>query len=137
MTAASEPPKHSEPQPNPKHSATWTASDWRGKVIVDCDGHKIGKCLDIYVDVETDEPLFGTVKEGFFNRHITFAPLQDVAVGPNELRVACSAELVQTAPELDRHGQGMSQADESELYRHFGMNHTTIQNESGRRLARR
>ena len=47
-------------------SATWTASDWLGKVIIDRAGERIGKLRDVYVDVETDEPQFGTVKEGFF-----------------------------------------------------------------------
>ena len=39
-------------------------AEWRGKSLVDRDGDKIGKLEDVYVDVETDEPMFGTVKEG-------------------------------------------------------------------------
>ena len=35
-------------------------------------GEKIGKLQD--VDVETDEPQFGTVKEGLIGRHLTFVP---------------------------------------------------------------
>lgn len=45
-------------------AATWTTSDWLGKVIVDRDGHKIGKLHDVYVDVETDVPQFGTRQGG-------------------------------------------------------------------------
>ena len=41
-------------------------AEWQGKDLVDRDGHKIGKLEDVYVDVETDEPMFGTVKEGLF-----------------------------------------------------------------------
>jgi hypothetical protein len=43
-----------------------TGPRWRGKQLVDRDGEKIGKLQDVYVyvDVETDEPQFGTVKEG-------------------------------------------------------------------------
>jgi sporulation protein YlmC with PRC-barrel domain len=40
-------------------------AEWHGKQLVDCDGDKIGKLEDVYVDVETDEPMFGTVKEDF------------------------------------------------------------------------
>ena len=36
---------------------------------------------DIYVDVETDEPRFATVKEGFLNRHLTFVPLGGIQIG--------------------------------------------------------
>ena len=68
-------------------TATWTASDWLGKVLIDRDGERIGKLQDVYVDVETDEPQFGTVKEGFLGRHLTFVPLVGVEVGPDELNV--------------------------------------------------
>ncbi len=122
---------------SPAPPATWTASDWLGKVLVDRDGHKIGKLHDVYVDVETDVPQFGTVKEGFLERHLTFVPLAGVTVGPDELRVTVLKEQVKSAPDLDLHGQEMSQADESALYHHFEMNYTAIASDSGRRLARR
>ncbi len=121
----------------PDSPATWTATDWLGKVLVDRDGERIGKLQDVYVDVETDEPQFGTVKEGFLDRHLTFVPLSGVEVGPDELRVTVAKERVRSAPDLDLHGQEMSQADESALYHHFEMNYTPIASESGRRLARR
>jgi uncharacterized protein YrrD len=117
--------------------ATWTASDWLGKVVLDRDGERIGKLQDVYVDVETDDPQFGTVKEGLFGRHLTFVPLAGVVVGPDDLRVTVLKDLVASAPDLDLHGQEMSQADESALYHHFEMNYTAIASESGRRLARR
>jgi PRC-barrel domain protein len=45
-------------------------AEWHGKDIVDSDGDRIGKLEDVYVyvDVETDEPMFGTVKEGLLGR---------------------------------------------------------------------
>ena len=36
--------------------------EWHGKELVDRNGQRIGKLEDVYVDVETDEPMFGTVK---------------------------------------------------------------------------
>jgi len=131
--AAMTPEAPSTPDP----VATWTASDWLGKVVVDRVGDKIGKLHDVYVDVETDVPQFGTVKEGFLDRHLTFVPLVGVTVGPDELRVTALKEQVRSAPDLDLHGQEMSQADESALYHHFEMNYTAITSDSGRRLARR
>jgi PRC-barrel domain len=121
----------------PESPASWTASDWQGKVLVDCDGERIGKLQEVYFDVETDEPQFGTVKEGFLDRHLTFVPLAGVEVGPDELRVTVAKARVRSAPDLDLSGQEMSQADESALYHHFEMNYTPITTESGRRLARR
>ena len=55
--------------------ASWNVAEWHGKMLVDCDGEKIGKLQDVYVDVENDEPQFATVKEGFIGRHLTFVPL--------------------------------------------------------------
>jgi sporulation protein YlmC with PRC-barrel domain len=55
--------------------ATWSVADWQGKMLVDRDGEKIGKLQDVFVDVETDEPQFCAVKEGFIDRHLTFVPL--------------------------------------------------------------
>ena len=117
--------------------ARWAVSDWLGKPIVDRDGERIGKLRDVYVDVETDEPQFGTVKEGVFTRHLTFVPLAGVQVGPEYLQVTASKEQVRSAPDIELQGEELSQADESTLYHHFEQNYTPIKSESGRRLARR
>ena len=98
--------------------ATWEVADWHGKMILDRSGEKIGRLQDVYVDVETDEPKFATVKEGFFERHLTFVPLAGIQVGPDELQVPVSKELVRSAPDLDLHGEELSQDDESALYHH-------------------
>jgi sporulation protein YlmC with PRC-barrel domain len=117
--------------------ARWNASEWHGKTLIDSDGEKIGKLQDVYVDVETDEPQFATVKEGFIGRHLTFVPLGGVQIGPDDLRVQVTKEQVRTAPDIEMHGEELTQDDESTLYHHFEMNYTPIDTESGRRLARR
>jgi hypothetical protein len=117
--------------------AQWTAAEWQGQMLIDVNGEKIGKLQDVYVDVETDEPQFGTVKEGFIGRHLTFVPLGVIQIGPDYLQVGVTKEQVQSAPDIDIHGGELSQADESSLYHHFELNYTPINTESGRRLARR
>jgi hypothetical protein len=117
--------------------ATWEVAQWHGKLILDRDGEKIGRLQDVYVDVETDEPKFATVKEGFIDRHLTFVPLAGIRVGPDDLQVPVARDLVRSAPDLDLHGEELSQADESALYHHFLENYTPVDTESGRRLARR
>ena len=112
-------------------------ADWQGKNLIDSSGEKIGKLQDVYVDVETDEPMFGTVKEGFIGRHLTFVPLAGVTTGPDYLQVAVSTEAVKAAPNIEQHGEELSQADESALYHHYELNYTPPNTESGRRLARR
>jgi len=117
--------------------ARWNVAEWRGKMLVDRNGEKTGKLQDVYVDVETDEPQFATVKEGLIRRHLTFVPLNGVQVGPENLQVTVTKRQVRSAPDIELHGEEMSQADESSLYHHFQQNYTPIGTPSGRRLARR
>jgi uncharacterized protein YrrD len=117
--------------------AAVNVAEWHGKVLVDRDGEKIGKLQDVYVDVETDVPQFATVKEGLINRHLTFVPLGGVQIGPDDLQVGVTQEQVRSAPDIEMHGEELSQSDESTLYHHFEMNYTPPETESGRRLARR
>ncbi len=117
--------------------AKWNVVEWRGKEIIDCDGERIGKLEDVYVDVETDEPQFATVKEGFFGRHLTFVPLRGIQIGPDNLAVSVTRAQVRSAPDLQLHGEELSQEGESALYHHFELNYTAPDMDSGRRLARR
>jgi uncharacterized protein YrrD len=120
-----------------QEEAKWSVAEWHGRMLIDRDGEKIGKLQDVYVDVETDEPQFATVKEGFIGRHLTFVPLAGIKVGPDSLEAAVSKAQVEDAPNIAQHGEELSQADESSLYHHFELNYTPPDTESGRRLARR
>ena len=117
--------------------AKWSVAEWHGRMLVDRDGEKIGKLQDVYVDVETDEPQFATVKEGFIGRHLTFVPLGGIKIAPDTLTAAVLKAQVESAPNIAQHGEELSQADESSLYHHFELNYTPPNTESGRRLARR
>src|SRR5277367_2753889 len=92
--------------------ARWNASEWHGKTLIDSAGEKIGKLQDVYVDVETDEPQFATVKEGFIGRHLTFVPVGGITVGPDSLTATVTRAQVQDAPNIEQHGEELSQADE-------------------------
>jgi uncharacterized protein YrrD len=110
-------------------------AEWHGRELIDCDGERIGKLEEVYFDVETDEPQFGTVKEGLFGRHLTFVPLAGVTIGPDSLQVPVSKEQIKEAPNIELND--LSQADESRLYHHYQLNYTPLTKENGRRLARR
>jgi uncharacterized protein YrrD len=112
-------------------------AEWRGKDLVDRGGDKIGKLEDVYVDVETDEAIFGTVKEGLIGRHLTFVPLVGITIGPDNLQAPVSGEQVKGAPDIALDGDELSQQDESNLYHYYQLNYTPPKTESGRRLARR
>jgi uncharacterized protein YrrD len=117
--------------------AKWSVAEWHGRMLLDCEGEKIGKLQDVYVDIENDEPQFATVKEGFIGRHLTFVPLGGIQIGPDALQVVVAKGQVESAPNIAQHGEELSQEDESALYHHFELNYTPPNTESGRRLARR
>ncbi len=48
---------------NDQPNAEWSVAQGHGKLLVDSRGEKTGKLQDVYIDVETDEPQFATVKE--------------------------------------------------------------------------
>jgi sporulation protein YlmC with PRC-barrel domain len=112
--------------------------EWHGKELVDSAGERIGRLEDVYVDVETDEPMFATVKEGLIGgRHLTFVPLAGITIGPDNLRVTVTKSQVKSAPNIELHGDELSREDESTLYHHYQLNYTPPDTERGRRLARR
>jgi hypothetical protein len=112
-------------------------ADWRGRDLIDRNGERIGKLEDVYFDVESDEPQFGTVKEGWIGRHLTFVPLVGVTIGPDSLQVAVSKEQVKSAHNIGLQGGELSPAEESALYHHYELNYTPSDRGSGRRLVRR
>lgn len=112
-------------------------SEWHCKDLIDRDGERIGKLEDVYFDVGTDQPQFATVKEGPIGRHLTFVPLNDVTVGPDNLEVAGSKAEVKNAPNLDVERDELSKSDESALYHYYQLNYTPSSTPSGRRLPRR
>jgi hypothetical protein len=120
-----------------QQDASFNVAEWHGKMLIDREGERIGKLQDVYVDVENDEPQFATVKEGLIGRHLTFVPLGGITVGPDDLQVPVTKEQVKAAPNIEQHGEELSQADESALYHHYELNYIPPDTESGRRLARR
>ena len=111
-------------------------SHWRGRELNDANGERIGRLEDVYFDVDTDEPQFGTVKEGFFGRHLTFVPLVGAVVGPDNLQVAATVDQVKSAPNIGLEGDQLTAEDESVLYHHYQLNYTPSDRESNKRLVR-
>jgi len=110
-------------------------SEWHGRELIDRTGERIGRLEDVYYDVETEEPQFGTVKEGLINRHLTFVPLSGVTIGPDNLQVTATRDQVRKAPNIGRNDH--SPIDESNLYHYYQLNYTPLDTASGSRLARR
>jgi len=57
-----------------QRESEWNVADWHGKMLVDCNGGKIGELQDVYVDVETDEPHRSFLSCAFSPRPATGFP---------------------------------------------------------------
>jgi hypothetical protein len=109
-------------------------SEWRGHELYDSVGKKIGRLEEVYFDVDTDEPQFGTVRRGWLTKRLEFVPLVGAVVGPDNLQLATTLDQVKAAPDL---GKGeLTPAAESALFHHYRINYSPSSRDSQRRLVR-
>ena len=110
--------------------------EWRGHVVVDARGHKIGALEAVYVDTATDLPSFGTVTVGMPTRHrLVFVPLDHATVGPRYVKVPFDKKQVKGAPSIDTDGE-LPAGDEEAIFKHYGLAYEPGA-DGERRLARR
>jgi hypothetical protein len=94
---------------------------WRGMKVVDADGDKIGTIGEIYLDRQTGEPEWATVKTGLFGLKTSFVPIGDAEVTDDgTVRVHVQKEQVKDAPRIDPDGQELSPDEERQLWEHYG-----------------
>src|SRR4029077_15360212 len=78
---------------------------WRGMTMVGADGDRIGTIADIYLDRQTGEPEWATVKTGLFGLRSSFVPISAAEQdGENQVRVPFHKEQVKDAPKVDADG---------------------------------
>jgi uncharacterized protein (TIGR02271 family) len=99
------------------------AREWRGADLVDRDGEKIGKIEEIYLDSQSNQPEWALVNTGLFGTKSTFVPIRDASREGDNLQVPVEKAQVKDAPSIDSDGQ-LSQQEESELYRHYGLDYS-------------
>jgi hypothetical protein len=107
-----------------------TARGWLGRVMVDRDSNRIGEVTDIYLDNETGQPEWAVVRTGLFGMRSTFVPLANATEVGNELQVPHRRTQVKEAPNIEPDGQ-LSEAEEAELYRHYGLDYDTVTQDNG------
>ena len=103
---------------------------WRGQDLVDNEGSKIGAIEEIYLDTDTNQPEWALVNTGLFGSKSTFVPLQQAAREGDAVRVPYDKATIKDAPKIDPDGE-LSQQDEAELYRHYGLEYSETRSGSG------
>jgi uncharacterized protein (TIGR02271 family) len=102
----------------------------RGQDLNDSSGEKIGTIEEIYLDAQTGEPEWALVNMGMFGTKSSFVPLKNADADGETLRVPYEKAQVKDAPQMDPDGE-LSQRDEAELYRHYGLEYSESQSGSG------
>jgi uncharacterized protein (TIGR02271 family) len=92
---------------------------WRGMKAVDRDGDKIGTIEDIYLDRQTGEPEWATIKTGLFGSNVSFVPIQEATAEGDAVRLPYEKGQVKDAPNFDADGE-LSTEEEQRLYQHYG-----------------
>jgi uncharacterized protein (TIGR02271 family) len=91
-----------------------------GKDVYDESGDKIGSASEVYLDDETGQPEWVTVRTGLFGTKESFVPIRQADLTDDGLRVPVSKSAVKDAPKIDTEGH-LSPQEEQELYRYYGM----------------
>jgi sporulation protein YlmC with PRC-barrel domain len=93
---------------------------WKGMKAVDPDGDKIGTIEDVFLDRQTGEPEWATVKTGLFGLKSSFVPLRGAEpVDDETIRIPVDKDLVKDAPKVDADGD-LTAEEERRLWEHYG-----------------
>jgi uncharacterized protein (TIGR02271 family) len=107
-----------------------TVQSWQGRTMVDPAGDKLGTIDAIYLDDETGQPEWATVTSGLFSAKTAFVPLAQAQDIGDSVQVPYDKQQVTDAPSPQADGQ-LSQDDEAELYRHYGLDYSEHRSDSG------
>src|SRR3712207_6685320 len=99
---------------------TDTISRVIGQDVYDEAGQKIGSASEVYLDDETGQPEWLTVRTGLFGTKESFVPIRDADLTNDGVRVPVSKDRVKDAPKIDTDGH-LSPQEEEELYRYYGL----------------
>jgi uncharacterized protein (TIGR02271 family) len=103
---------------------------WRGQQLRSSYGQKLGTIEEIYLDAETNKPEWALITTGMFGTKRSFVPLCEASRSSDGVTVPFDKATVRDAPRIDPDGQ-LSQHEEAELFRHYGLQYSENQSRSG------
>ena len=98
-----------------------------GGNVVSADGGKIGSIGQVYLDDQTSQPEWVTTKTGLFGTDESFVPLAEATVSGNDVVVPYDKDKVKDAPRVSDSDGHLSEQQETELFRYYGVGHTETQ----------
>ena len=79
---------------------------------------KLGRIGQIYVDDQTSDPTWVTVKTGLFGTSESFVPLNQARLEGDDIIVDYDKDTIKNAPRIDADGD-LTPREELELFRHY------------------
>jgi uncharacterized protein (TIGR02271 family) len=96
-----------------------------GGTVVGTDGDKIGKVGQVFLDDATGNPEWVTVATGLFGTGESFIPLNQATIRGDEIVVPYDKSTVKGAPRVEDANGHLSESEEAELYRYYGLDYST------------
>jgi hypothetical protein len=103
---------------------------WRGQQLRSSYGQKLGTIEEIYLDADTNKPEWALITTGLFGTKRSLVPLCEASRSSDGVTVPFDKATVRDAPRIDPDGQ-LSQHEEAELFRHYGLQYSENQSRSG------
>lgn len=108
---------------------TSNLNDLIGADVYGRDDDKVGTVGQVYVDPDTQRPLWVTVKTGLFGTAESFAPIEDATFDGNEVRLGYEKSFVKDAPRVADDG-ALSVDEEQSLYAYYGLSRASVANDA-------
>ena len=103
---------------------------WQGRTLVDHHGEPLGSIEIIYLDKVTNQPEWALLEAGATGPAPTFVPLVSAGEEGDTVRVPFAKTLVEGAPAMAADRE-LSEDQEGELYRHYGVPYSRADSPSG------
>jgi hypothetical protein len=103
---------------------------WQGRTLVDHHGEPLGTIAIIYLDKVTSQPEWALLEVGATGPAPTFVPLVSADEEGDTVRVLFAKTLVEGAPSMPADRE-LSEEQERELYRHYGVPYSRADSPSG------
>jgi hypothetical protein len=103
---------------------------WQGRTLVDHHGEPLGNIEAIYLDKVTSQPEWALLEVGATGPARTFVPLVSAGEEGDTVRVPFAKTLIEGAPRMPADRE-LSEDQEGELYRHYGVPYSRADSPSG------
>jgi hypothetical protein len=103
---------------------------WQGRTLVDHNGQPLGSIEVIHLDKVTNQPEWALLEADATGPARTFVPLVNAGEDGDTVRVRFAKTLVEGAPSMPADRE-LSEDQEAELYRHYGVPYSRADSPSG------